>query len=69
MPMDRILVFNMISALLLVFGAAGFILVSRHERLQHARTADLEQARREALANHTSRAPKQKAADLSAARC
>ena len=42
MPMDRILVLNMISALLLVFGAAGFILVSRREILQHAQTVDLE---------------------------
>lgn len=36
------IIFNMISALLLVFGAAGFILVSRREILQHAQTVDLE---------------------------
>ena len=66
MSMDRISVFIIISALLLL-GAAGFILVSRHEMLQHARTADLEQARREALATHTRRETKQ--VGLSTARC
>ena len=42
MSMDRIFVFMIISALLLLLGVAGFILVSRHELLQHAQTIEVE---------------------------
>jgi hypothetical protein len=45
MPTHRILVPIIISALLLLLGAAGLILVSKHEMLQHPRRPTLEQLR------------------------